>query len=83
MSTSKSAKASRKSSDGVTTGLLVAILAVGICILCVSIAGMLSVTNGQGGSIAHAETKARGRQAIEVKKSATAKRLLNWSGHRC
>ena len=52
MSTSKSAKASRKSSDGVTTGLLVAILAVGICILCVSIAGMLSVTNGQGGSIA-------------------------------
>lgn len=49
MAAKKSAKPSRKSADGVTTGLLVAILAVGICILCVSIAGMLSVSDGQSG----------------------------------
>ncbi len=51
MSSNKNVKANRRNSDGITTGLLVAILAVGICILCVSIAGMLSVSSGQSGNI--------------------------------
>ncbi len=36
---------SRRSSERTTIGLLVAILAVGICLLCVSIAGMIGVSN--------------------------------------
>ncbi len=51
MPSNKTAKSNRRNSDGITTGLLVAILAVGICILCVSIAGMLSVSSGQSGNI--------------------------------
>ena len=40
----------RRGGDGVTTGLLVGILAVGLCILAVSIVGLMGVSGNTGGN---------------------------------
>lgn len=56
----KKRKVARYSSDKRTTGLLVAILGVGICLLCVSIVGMVGVSSDLNKQVSSETTTAAG-----------------------
>ena len=64
---------SRASADRSVIGLLVAILAVGLCLLCVSVVGMLGVSTGTGNTPPVADTTA---PQVQTPENTTASQVV-------